>query len=206
MITNFLRDAFRHGVFHADLHPANLLILPKSVVGYVDFGIVASLSPEARRKQIELTLAYASGDSESIYREFMNISKPSPDADFETIRERIGMLCLRGLVSRTHDRGKYSLSGNRDHRDDGSALDLPRLRGAGGSGDDQVHPLNDSGGRAGIADCSGARSRGFPAYGGGGVSDRRGAAENYVARGRSCNADRSGDLDEDGAHRNAALA
>ena len=47
VITNFLRDAFRHGVFHADLHPANLLILPDNVVGYVDFGIVASLTPDA---------------------------------------------------------------------------------------------------------------------------------------------------------------
>jgi ubiquinone biosynthesis protein len=89
VITNFLRDAFRHGVFHADLHPANLLILPNNVVGYVDFGIVASLTPEARRKQIELTLAYASGDPESIYREFMNICKPSEDANFEGIRRRI---------------------------------------------------------------------------------------------------------------------
>jgi len=89
VITNFLRDAFRHGVFHADLHPANLLILPNNVVGYVDFGIVASLTPEARRKQIELTLAYASGDPEAIYREFMNICKPSEDADFEGIRRRI---------------------------------------------------------------------------------------------------------------------
>src|SRR5262249_37420505 len=64
VITNFLRDAFRFGVFHADLHPANLLILPNNVVGYVDFGIVAKLTPEARHKQIELTLAYSSGDPE----------------------------------------------------------------------------------------------------------------------------------------------
>jgi predicted unusual protein kinase regulating ubiquinone biosynthesis (AarF/ABC1/UbiB family) len=89
VITNFLRDAFRHGVFHADLHPANLLILPNNVVGYVDFGIVASLTPEARRKQIELTLAYASGSPEAIYEEFMNICTPSEDADFAGIRLRI---------------------------------------------------------------------------------------------------------------------
>jgi ubiquinone biosynthesis protein len=92
VITNFLRDAFRHGVFHADLHPANLLILPNNVVGYVDFGIVASLTPEARRKQIELTLAYASGNPEAIYQEFMNICKPSEDADFEGIRRRIAQM------------------------------------------------------------------------------------------------------------------
>ena len=92
VITNFLRDAFHNGVFHADLHPANLLILPNNVVGYVDFGIVASLTPETRRKQIELTLAYASGNPETIYQEFMNICMLSDDTDREGIRRRIGEL------------------------------------------------------------------------------------------------------------------
>jgi predicted unusual protein kinase regulating ubiquinone biosynthesis (AarF/ABC1/UbiB family) len=92
VITNFLRDAFHHGVFHADLHPANLLILPANAVGYVDFGIVASLTPETRRKQIELTLAYASGNPETIYQEFMNICMLSEDTDREGIRRRIGEL------------------------------------------------------------------------------------------------------------------
>jgi len=89
VITNFLRDAFRFGVFHADLHPANLLILPDNVVGYVDFGIVAKLTPEARHKQIELTLAYSSGDPEEIYRQFLNICMLTPGADLEGMRRRI---------------------------------------------------------------------------------------------------------------------
>ena len=89
VISNFLRDAFRNGVFHADLHPANLLILADNVVGYVDFGIVATLTPEARRKQIELTLAFASGDAEAIYRKFLNICTPTRDADLEGMRRRI---------------------------------------------------------------------------------------------------------------------
>jgi ubiquinone biosynthesis protein len=83
------RSSFRYGVFHADLHPANLLILPNNQVGYVDFGIVATLTPEARRKQIELTLAYASGDPEAIYTGFLNICIISPEADLEGMRKRI---------------------------------------------------------------------------------------------------------------------
>ena len=49
IIDNFLGDAFQHGVFHADLHPANLLVLPGDVVGYVDFGITGVLSRYSRR-------------------------------------------------------------------------------------------------------------------------------------------------------------
>ena len=89
IISNFLRDAFRFGAFHADLHPANLLILPGNVVGYVDFGIVATLTPEARRKQIELTLAYSTGSAEAIYKQFLNICTPTPDADLEGMRRQL---------------------------------------------------------------------------------------------------------------------
>lgn len=98
VISNFLRDAFRFGVFHADLHPANLLILPNNVVGYVDFGIVASLTPEARRKQIELTLAYATGNPEEIYSEFLNICTLTPDADLEGMRHRIAEMARTWYV------------------------------------------------------------------------------------------------------------
>src|ERR1700749_3269320 len=49
IINNFLGDAFRHGMFHADLHPANLMLLPDSVVGYIDFGITGVLSHHARQ-------------------------------------------------------------------------------------------------------------------------------------------------------------
>ncbi len=89
VISNFLSDAFRFGIFHADLHPANLLILPNNVVGYVDFGIVATLTPEARRKQIELTLAYASGIPEAIYEGFLNICMIEPHADLAGLRRKI---------------------------------------------------------------------------------------------------------------------
>jgi ubiquinone biosynthesis protein len=98
VISNFLSDAFRYGVFHADLHPANLLILPNNVVGYVDFGIVASLTKEARRKQIELTLAYATGSPEAIYREFLNICVPTHEADLEGMRQRIAEMAKTWYV------------------------------------------------------------------------------------------------------------
>lgn len=86
VITNFMSDTFRHGAFHADLHPANLLILKDNVVGYVDFGIVGVLTPEARRKQIDLSLAYASGRSEEIFEAFVGICTLSKHADLAGLR------------------------------------------------------------------------------------------------------------------------
>lgn len=45
---NMLNQVFRDGFFHADTHPANLIVLPGNVIAYLDFGIVGSLSDDLR--------------------------------------------------------------------------------------------------------------------------------------------------------------
>jgi ubiquinone biosynthesis protein len=81
LIDNFLGDAFRHGMFHADLHPGNLMILKDNVVGYVDFGISGVLSRYSRRHLIAMTLAYARGDLNAMCESFFRISTFSGDAN-----------------------------------------------------------------------------------------------------------------------------
>jgi ubiquinone biosynthesis protein len=89
VITNFLSDAFRHGIFHADLHPANLLILKDNVVGYVDFGIVGHLTPEARQKQIRLSMAYSRGRSDELYNAFLSVSTFTDQVDLAGFRSEL---------------------------------------------------------------------------------------------------------------------
>jgi ubiquinone biosynthesis protein len=74
IIDNFLGDVFRHGLFHADLHPANLMILPGNVVGYIDFGITGSISSYSRQSLVALTLAYTSGDLSGMCDAFFRVS------------------------------------------------------------------------------------------------------------------------------------
>ena len=81
IIDNFLGDAFRFGVFHADLHPANLMVLPGNVVGYVDFGITGVLSRYSRRHLIAMTLAYTRADVEGVADEFFKLTSSEPGAD-----------------------------------------------------------------------------------------------------------------------------
>lgn len=92
IIENFLGDAFRHGLFHADLHPANLLILPDNVVGYVDFGITGVLSPYSRRHLVAMTLAYARADLDGMCRAFFHVSSFAPGADPAAFRSGLGLL------------------------------------------------------------------------------------------------------------------
>ncbi|PYP90385.1 MAG: hypothetical protein DMG65_11760 [Candidatus Angelobacter sp. Gp1-AA117] len=81
LIDNFLGDAFRHGMFHADLHPGNLMIMPGNVVGYIDFGISGILSRYSRRHLISMTLAYARGDIEGMCEAFFRITTFDKKAD-----------------------------------------------------------------------------------------------------------------------------
>jgi len=81
IIDNFLGDAFRYGVFHADLHPANLLMLPGEVVAYVDFGITGVLSGYSRRHLIEMTLVLTGGDTEALTELFFDLTVMDDESD-----------------------------------------------------------------------------------------------------------------------------
>jgi ubiquinone biosynthesis protein len=87
IIDNFLGDVFQHGMFHADLHPANLMILPGNTVGYIDFGITGTISRYSRRNLVALTLAYTRGDLEGMCEAFFRISVFDSDTSVPRFRE-----------------------------------------------------------------------------------------------------------------------
>jgi ubiquinone biosynthesis protein len=92
IVENFVSDAFHHGLFHADLHPANLLILRDNVVGYVDFGITGSLSRYSRRNLVALTLAMTRADTDAMMTFFLRISTSDPSADTDAFRRGLQRL------------------------------------------------------------------------------------------------------------------
>ena len=92
IIENFLGDAFRYGLFHADLHPANLMILPDNVVGYIDFGITGVLSHYSRRHLINLTLSYTQGDLDGMCEAFFKVTAMDESSDPEGFRA--GLLAM----------------------------------------------------------------------------------------------------------------
>jgi ubiquinone biosynthesis protein len=92
IISNFLGDAFRHGIYHADLHPANLMILAGNVVGYIDFGITGLMSPYSRRHLVAMTLALAEGDLETMYREYLTITSHDEASDLRGFRAGLTVL------------------------------------------------------------------------------------------------------------------
>jgi ubiquinone biosynthesis protein len=83
VVDNFFTQVFAHGLFHADLHPANLMILADNCVGYLDFGITGALSPFSRRLLVTMTLAHTRGDVDRMAAAMLEVSVPEAGADVD---------------------------------------------------------------------------------------------------------------------------
>lgn len=89
IITNFLGAVFRHGMFHADLHPANLMVLRGNAIGYIDFGITGVISAYSRRNLVALTLAYTSGDLNGMAEAFFRVCRMTDDGSPRAFRREL---------------------------------------------------------------------------------------------------------------------
>jgi predicted unusual protein kinase regulating ubiquinone biosynthesis (AarF/ABC1/UbiB family) len=77
IVWNFLNQVYAVGVFHGDLHPANLLLLPGNRIGYVDFGIVGRLPETVRKSLVRYAGSLFSGEVDAATAEFLRWVKPS---------------------------------------------------------------------------------------------------------------------------------
>jgi predicted unusual protein kinase regulating ubiquinone biosynthesis (AarF/ABC1/UbiB family) len=100
VIDNCLGDVFRFGVFHADLHPANLMILNDNIIGYIDFGITGVISKYSRQNLLAMTLAYARKDVDGLCDRFFDVS--SLDATSDPLGFRAG---VKRLAEHWYTRG-----------------------------------------------------------------------------------------------------
>lgn len=58
----FLEMIFNHGVYHADPHPGNLLVLPGGVIGLIDFGMVGRITDSLREDLEDMLMAVVQDD------------------------------------------------------------------------------------------------------------------------------------------------
>lgn len=59
----YMQMLFHHGLFHADPHPGNLMLLSGGGVGILDFGMVGRIDTRLREQIEEMLMAIGSGDS-----------------------------------------------------------------------------------------------------------------------------------------------
>ncbi|WP_246637568.1 ABC1 kinase family protein [Crassaminicella profunda] len=65
LMSNYVKQIFKDGFFHADPHPGNLLIHDKKIA-YIDFGMMGVLDKSTRNKLNDLLYAAATRDIEAL--------------------------------------------------------------------------------------------------------------------------------------------
>jgi len=77
IVWNFLNHVYVLGFFHADLHPANLLVLRGNRIGYVDFGVTGRLPTNVRESLVLFSRSLLTADVERAIVELTRWATPS---------------------------------------------------------------------------------------------------------------------------------
>ena len=99
-----VRMIYRDGFFHADLHPANLMVFKKPrsgeiSVGFIDLGMVGRFTRDMRKRMFYYFYSLVTGDPENAARYLTSLTIPGKGADTEGFRRAASDLYTRWLVS-----------------------------------------------------------------------------------------------------------
>jgi ubiquinone biosynthesis protein len=86
LLLSLFHQVFRARRFHADPHPGNLVAMPGSIVGFVDFGLVDTLPANTEEVQAAYLNALYNNDVHGMYVSIIRILEPTPDTDLEPFR------------------------------------------------------------------------------------------------------------------------
>ncbi len=100
---SIIRMLYRDGVFHADLHPGNLLVLPEGKVGFIDLGMVGRLDPELKRALLYYYYCLVTGDAENAARYLTALAEPGPGSDVQGFRREVAEISARWRLASTFE-------------------------------------------------------------------------------------------------------
>jgi ubiquinone biosynthesis protein len=86
---------FRHGFFHGDPHPANILLLENGNVGLVDFGLAGKLTAEDMTRLTRLFVDAATENVEALPRRLADLGVRYPREREDELRGRLEELYYR---------------------------------------------------------------------------------------------------------------
>jgi predicted unusual protein kinase regulating ubiquinone biosynthesis (AarF/ABC1/UbiB family) len=101
----FAEMIVRHGFFHADPHPGNLMVLPGPKLVLIDFGQAKDLGPEFRDTLVRFTKTLLSGDMVAMGQAFRDLGFRTKKDDAVGY-EQLGDAYIGRIAKRMHDSGE----------------------------------------------------------------------------------------------------
>ncbi|MWC28952.1 ABC1 kinase family protein [Paenibacillus sp. MMS18-CY102] len=90
--TMLFRQIFDEGLFHADPHPGNLVIMSNGVIGLLDFGMVGRLTPAMKQHFGSLIISLRRNSTSGIIRAIEAMGAIPEDTDMRKLRDDIDLL------------------------------------------------------------------------------------------------------------------
>ncbi|MEJ7704605.1 MAG: AarF/UbiB family protein [Geodermatophilaceae bacterium] len=97
LLTCFLRQIVLDGVFHADPHPGNVLLLSDGRLGLLDFGSVGRLGPILREALQRFLLAIEHGDPLGATDALLEIVDRPEEVDHQQLERAVGQFMVGHL-------------------------------------------------------------------------------------------------------------
>ena len=96
-------EVFVDGVFHADPHPGNLLLLDDGRIGILDLGLLGRLTPQMKDTLVVLALAISVRDADSVARSLYRLGQSSKRVDISAVKKETESLFNRYLGRQIRD-------------------------------------------------------------------------------------------------------
>ncbi|MGH8876613.1 MAG: ABC1 kinase family protein [Stackebrandtia sp.] len=94
-----LRQILVHGVFHADPHPGNILLLRDNRVALIDYGSVGRIDSGLQVSLQHVLLAIDQRDPAALHDGLMEILERTDDIDTESLERALGRFMARHLTT-----------------------------------------------------------------------------------------------------------
>lgn len=86
---SILEQAFMHGFFHADPHPANIFVQKDGKLVYLDFGIMGELNYEDRLKIIHFITSIPEKDPEKSFEIVLSLAREVNSANLDEYKDEV---------------------------------------------------------------------------------------------------------------------
>ncbi len=103
LLRAYLDQVLRHGFFHADPHPGNIMIADDGRLALLDLGMVARIGPEMRQQLMKLLIAITEGRGRESADHAIAMSRPLAEFDENGFVMRIERLVTQHMDNEMRD-------------------------------------------------------------------------------------------------------
>jgi ubiquinone biosynthesis protein len=106
LLASYLQQVMVDGVYHADPHPGNILLLEDGRIGLIDFGAVGRLDAIEQEALKEMLLAISRRDPEELLAAFLDVVELPPDTDLARLQHRLAGFLARHVTGVANPSGE----------------------------------------------------------------------------------------------------